>query len=104
MKFSSTNEMSAISLIRKEGNLKLAKSIKTGKTFFIAGTKTGYASAKAVALFSDTSKPLAERLAGLKYAEVTREDQPDVVVPCLMTVGKPAQVIVEATVADLAKL
>lgn len=104
MEFSSTNEMSAISLIRKEGSLKLVKNPKTGKTFFVAGTKSGYASAKAVALFSDTSKSLAERLSGLKYAEVTRDDQPDVIVPCLMTVGKPAQVIVEATVADLAKL
>ena len=104
MKFNSLNEMSALSLIRKEGSLKLVKNPKTGKTFFVAGAVCGYASAKAVALFSDAGKPLAERLAGLRYAEVSREDEPDVVVPCLMTVGKPAQVIVEATVADLAKL
>ena len=104
MEFSSMNEMSAISLIKKEGSLRLVKNPKSGKTFFVAGSKTGYASAKAIALFSDETKSLGERLAGLKYAEVTRSDQPDVVVPCLMTIGKPAQVIVEATVADLAKL
>ena len=96
--------MSAVELIKKQGNLRLVKSGKTGKTFFVAGSISGYASERAVSLFSDTSKPMLERLSGLKYAEVAKTDAPDVLVPCLMVVGKPANVIVEATVADLAKL
>lgn len=96
------NEMSGLNLVKEQGSLDVFESkTKPGKFFFRAGSISGYASAKAAAVFNDTSRSKLERLVDLKYAEVSRLDSPDVVVPCLMTVAHSSNCI---SVADLAKL
>lgn len=97
--FSSTNEMTAIDLVKNQKSLRVLQNT-SGKYFFVAGELKGYCSERAASLFGDASLPMVQRLAGLKYAEVTNTETGNVV-PCLMVVGKPANMVAEATVADL---
>lgn len=96
------NQKSALNLVREQGGLDVFESKnKAGKFFFRAGVINGYASSKAAAVFNDTSRPKLERLADLQYAEVSRLDSPDVIVPCLMVVNHSENFI---SVADVAKV
>lgn len=97
--FTSSNEMSAIDLVKNQKSLRVLQNA-SGKYFFVAGGLKGYCSERAASLFSDASLPMMQRLAGLRYAEVCNNETGSVV-PCLMVVGKPVNMVAEATVADL---
>ena len=96
------NQKSALNLVREQGGLDVFESkAKPGKFFFRAGAISGYASPKAAAIFNDTGRSKLERLVDLQYAEVSRIDTPDVVVPCLMIVNHSENCI---SIADIAKI
>ena len=91
--------MTAIDLVKTQKSLRVLQNAN-GKYFFVAGELKGYCSERAVGLFSDGSLPMMKRLAGLRYAEVTNTET-GTIVPCLMVVGKPTNMVAEATIADL---
>ena len=97
--FTSSNEMTAVELVKKQKSLRVLQNI-SGKYFFVAGELKGYCSERAAELFGDASVPMVQRLAGLRYAEVCNTETGSVV-PCLMVVGKPANLVAEATIDDL---
>ena len=79
-KIESTNRMSATQLVISENaELQFVTNPKTGKTFFVCGSKRGYVSPNAMKV-KDTCE-----LGDLQYAEVSIEG--GAAVPCLMVVG-----------------
>ena len=79
-KLKSTHRMSARQLVISENaELQFVKNPKTGKTFFVCGSKRGYVSPNVVKIMNTCT------LDDLQYAEVSANG--GVAVPCLMVVG-----------------
>lgn len=90
----STNRMTARQLvIRENAELQFISSPKTGKLFFVCGSKRGYVSPAA------QQKMANGTIDDFQYAEVSIDNKP--AVPCLMTVGNGRENVKRTLGADL---
>lgn len=90
----SANRMSARQLVIKENaQLQFISSPKTGKLFFVCGSKKGYVSPAAQAKMENGT------IDDFQYAEVSIDGKP--AVPCLMVVGNAQNNVKRTLGADL---